>query len=521
MPVALAAFGGSRPRRPAQVGDSRKPRHSGVSDDTHHLNVVRLYKAFKSEPKEEHVEERVGDLVASAASQESPKEIDPFTSQCVRDFAQPCPEGWTKVDDMCEAPASYKGDCARSVDTSEFTVERKMLFMEDCKVEWPCKSAVDKTDAQYCQDTERNFLQPCPENFLRHKQDSGYVCVPDFSGYMGPCNSIVDFTDFTRESKMIWAQTCGTTWPCMTVCPKVFDRCPLDWTMAPDGACDAPASYKGPCEKRAYFTYYTQEMKRKKLLECDIPFECSSDCKRDYNRCPVLWKEESGGYCVLPSGAFSCRDILIDILKQAGRPHATLGSNAFDLRSLDIESKKLFESKCSNVVFPCMEDDDGINWSLQCPRGWTISAEDLRSCRLPKVNDEDLCQSQVIFNDEEEKRAFASRCQINWSGTQGSTTPATSATKAAKEEDHVSGPITDIGSVHEVNKTPDQAPSTPQATERQQTRSARKKLPREKIVSAVRGVLDVGPYVVGQMRSHNRRLFKGFTREVHLLPGST
>ncbi|ORM42126.1 uncharacterized protein BXIN_0699 [Babesia sp. Xinjiang] len=375
------------------------------------------------EPKEDHVDERMSDLVASVALE--------------------------KTGTTCEAPSSYKGDCERSVDMNDFTMERKMLFMADCKVEWPCKSDIDKGEVQQCKDTERNFLQPCPENFLRHKKDSGYVCVPDFSGYLGPCNSIVDFTDFSRESKMIWAQTCGTTWPCMTICPKVFDVCPMDWVLAEDGACEAPPSYKGPCEKRTYFTYYTQEMKRKRLWECDIPFECSSQCPKDYNKCPVLWKTEVDGFCLPPSDAAGCSDLLAELLKQAGQVQVGATHNSLDLRLLDLESRKLFESKCSNVEFPCMEEENGINWSLQCPRGrfrkhptdpmagWTISKENLRSCVPPQAKDDDLCQSQVSFNDEEEKRAFASLCQIHWSGVAAFTD-----TSATEIEHRVSGPIT-------------------------------------------------------------------------------
>eukprot|EP00371_Babesia_bovis_P002516 XP_001611163.1 Plasmodium falciparum CPW-WPC domain containing protein [Babesia bovis T2Bo] len=319
---------------------------------------------------------------------------------------------------------------------SDFTVERKMLFMSDCKVQWPCKSLIDKVDVQYCKDTERNFLQPCPENFLRHKTESGYVCVPDFSGYVGPCRSVVDFTKFSKESKMLWAQTCGTTWPCMTICPKVFDKCPMDWTMAPDGACDAPASYNGPCEKRIRFTYYTQEMKRKRLMECEIPFECTSECEKDYSQCPVLWKTEADGFCVAPMGTFNCNDILVQLLSEAGKGPVTGSTTALDLRLLDAESRKLYESKCSNVEFPCLEREEDINWSLQCPRGWTISKDDLNSCVPPVVNEDDVCKSPMVFTTEEEKRAFASMCDINWSGT-----APESKTVTAAVEHHIDGPI--------------------------------------------------------------------------------
>ncbi|GFE52704.1 cpw-wpc domain-containing, putative [Babesia ovis] len=454
-----------------------------------------LYKAFVKEPKEEHVTERMSDLVAAAASE--------------------------KTGTICEAPSSYKGDCARSVDMSDFTMERKMLFMADCKVKWPCKSTIDKADAQYCKDTERNFLQPCPENFLRHKQDSGYVCVPDFAGYVGPCRSVVDFTNFSKESKMIWAQSCGTTWPCMTICPKVFDKCPLDWKLAPDGACDAPASYNGPCEKRIHFTYYTQEMKRKKCVECDIAFECSSECQKDYSKCPVLWKTEADGYCVPPSGTMNCNDILAELLKETGHPEAATNHSVLDLRLLDAESRKLFESKCNNLEFPCMEQEDDINWSLQCPRGWTISKDDLRSCKPPVVNDDDVCKSPALFNDEEEKRAFASLCQIRWSGANAASDVTSTSTTTAEIEHRIDGPITDIGIIHSLNQKQDSSlPSrhggTSGTTPLQQE-------PKEQTITynRKRTIYNVGPFVVRKTGQPNRRLFKGFTTEAHLLPGST
>lgn len=479
----------------------------------------QLYKAFKDEPKEEHISDRIADLVARTASEESRQEVDPFTAQCVHDFSLPCPESWVKSGTLCEAPPSYKGDCKRSVDTTEFTMEQKMLFMTDCKVRWPCKVTADKTDAIYCNNTERNFLQPCPENFLRHKQESGYVCVPDFSGYMGPCNSVVDFTNYSKEAKMLWAKTCGTTWPCMTICPWVFDKCPMDWTQASDGACEAPASYKGPCEKRIHFTYYTQEMKRNRLIECDIPFECSTDCRKDYNKCPVLWKSEADGYCAPNSGMLNCRDIIADLFKQVGKPQYRTGNTAIDLRALDVESKKLFESKCRTVEFPCIEDDDEINWSLTCPRTWTIARDDLKSCHPPLVNDDDVCHSPVTFNNEEEKRAFASLCQINWSG---SNKPENHTTAAKATQENYSGPINDLGNVHSLDKPVHMAPGTSKGVKEEATKR-RRNSPKEKLVTMkhMANIFGMNPYVVKVNKNQNRRLIKGFTREVHLLPGST
>ncbi|KAK1444310.1 hypothetical protein BgAZ_102160 [Babesia gibsoni] len=57
----------------------------------------QIYEAFKAEPKETHIEERVADLVAHTATEENRKELDPFTAQCVRDFSQPCPEKWESM----------------------------------------------------------------------------------------------------------------------------------------------------------------------------------------------------------------------------------------------------------------------------------------------------------------------------------------------------------------------------------------------------------------------------------------
>ncbi|KAK1444311.1 hypothetical protein BgAZ_102170 [Babesia gibsoni] len=392
-----------------------------------------------------------------------------------------------------------------------------MLFMEDCNVKWPCKSSADKSDLSFCNNADRNFLQPCPENFLRHKQDSGYVCVPNFAGYMGPCNSIVSFENYSKESKMLWAQTCGTNWPCMTVCPFLFDKCPMDWVQAPDGACEAPASYKGPCEKRIHFTYYTQEMKRKKCIECDIPFECTSECNKDYDKCPVLWKSEEDGYCSPHSGSLNCVGLLIDIYKQAGNPQSEAKGASFYFGSLSQASKKLFESQCNTVEFPCMENDDDINWNLNCPVGWTISSEDLRSCQPPIINDDDVCKSQVAFNNEEDKRAFASLCQINWSAPL-----STLVSKPVEKKLENDGPITDLGHLHAIDTTSGISSNHTKTIEKKDQKSPEQRGPKEKTVhiKAANTSL-VSPYIVMSGSHKHRRPYKGFLREMHLLPGST
>jgi len=57
---------------------------------------------------------------------------------CAQDFGARCPAGWSSVDDLCVAPASYAGECDYSVDTTDMTASEKQTFASHCGVKFPC-----------------------------------------------------------------------------------------------------------------------------------------------------------------------------------------------------------------------------------------------------------------------------------------------------------------------------------------------------------------------------------------------
>jgi len=58
--------------------------------------------------------------------------------QCEQDFNAQCPAGWSSIDDLCVAPASYAGECDYSVDTTDLTAAEKQTFASHCGVKFPC-----------------------------------------------------------------------------------------------------------------------------------------------------------------------------------------------------------------------------------------------------------------------------------------------------------------------------------------------------------------------------------------------
>ncbi|UKK00987.2 hypothetical protein MACK_001800 [Theileria orientalis] len=400
--------------------------------------MFRAFKSFKNEPKPDNITELGTDLLRSAA--EHVGEIKPISGKCVPDFSEPCPE-------VCRATSSYKGLCKTEASFKSFTPEQKINWSNSCQATWPCKK-FNKNEE--CSDNERNYNQTCPMLFVKEKSEGSdnYICVPDLSSYVGPCNSFVDFTDFSKESKRLWAESCGTEWPCMRNCSFVFEECPLDWTKDSDGSCLAPPSYKGSCDRKFHFTYYTQKMKLDYLKSCDIAFECTNDCKKDYDKCPNNWKRSVNNTCTSPSYDEYCSKLYSDIVATATNNNnkatsMNRGANTqndkmvISLNALSYDNKVLFESKCSIVNFPCTESDE-YNWSSPCPLNWNLLND---YCTPLYIDENDDCKSKKTFNSEEEKRRWSSFCQIPWPKIDGSDNKAEVVTIKKTKKINLSGPI--------------------------------------------------------------------------------
>ncbi|BAM40810.1 Plasmodium falciparum CPW-WPC repeat containing protein [Theileria orientalis strain Shintoku] len=374
--------------------------------------VEEAFKLFQNEPKPENITELGTDLLRSAA--EHVGEIKTISGKCVPDFSQPCPE-------VCRATSSYKGLCKTEASFKSFTPEQKINWSNSCQATWPCKKANKNEE---CSDNERNV--------------SLYMLIFLFSIIKRvPCFSLKRYS----------VESCGTGWPCMRNCSFVFEECPLDWTKDSDGSCLAPPSYKGSCDRKFHFTHYTQKMKLEYLKSCDIAFECSNCCKKDYDKCPNNWKGGGNNTCTSPSYDEYCSKLYSDIVAATNNNNKASSMNrasstqnnklVISLNALSYDNKVLFESKCSIVNFPCAETDE-YNWSSPCPLNWNLLND---YCTPLYIDEYDDCKSKKSFSSEEEKRKWSSFCQIPWPKIDGSDNSPEVVTITEAKKVNLSGPI--------------------------------------------------------------------------------
>merc|ERR1712045_965697 len=62
-------------------------------------------------------------------------------SFCVRNWSQPCPDGWAKgqtSNGSCLAPDSYQGGCGKHQDFASAGVPEKANFASICRAPWAC-----------------------------------------------------------------------------------------------------------------------------------------------------------------------------------------------------------------------------------------------------------------------------------------------------------------------------------------------------------------------------------------------
>lgn len=64
----------------------------------------------------------------------------PCTQSCSKDYAAPCPEGWTEEKQFCLAPGSYAGPCDVGLNATLLDAAAKAAFEVKCAVEYPCAS---------------------------------------------------------------------------------------------------------------------------------------------------------------------------------------------------------------------------------------------------------------------------------------------------------------------------------------------------------------------------------------------
>jgi len=191
---------------------------------------------------------------------------------CVRDWAQPCPQGYAPQDIpynefreasgiTCMAELFYEGQCEQQVAFQD--LYEKKDFVERCQTSWPCRrtceegyaacpsgwqvlgsglcSAPDAYKVSGCpllqsfrgwtDDMKGSFAQKCSVGFEcaddtnvgecqlnlsacpRHWQQEGSRCLPP-PDMRGACATAWDMDSKSAREKIAWASECGMNWPC-------------------------------------------------------------------------------------------------------------------------------------------------------------------------------------------------------------------------------------------------------------------------------------------------------------------
>lgn len=184
----------------------------------------------------------IKDVVSKSFSRAAASEgLPPHDLSCVRDYGARCPSGWAfDGAESCQAPESYKGNCAPSMKFEGTPAEKSSSAME-CGATYSCMDA--------CQEDFEGA--ECP---LGWGLDLDSSCVAP-SGYTGPCVRRKRFAGWSAAAKENWAAVCQLTYPCKaplamgpsaTACTPT-STCPSSWLEVSPGSCRAPANYQGPC----------------------------------------------------------------------------------------------------------------------------------------------------------------------------------------------------------------------------------------------------------------------------------
>merc|ERR1712061_242945 len=75
--------------------------------------------------------------VAWSAASSSEGLVASAQVECDVDYTSHCPDQWTFVNGICEAPAHYKGKCGH-VQAQFYSASQKKAFAEACNAPWAC-----------------------------------------------------------------------------------------------------------------------------------------------------------------------------------------------------------------------------------------------------------------------------------------------------------------------------------------------------------------------------------------------
>lgn len=244
---------------------------------------------------------------------------------------------------------------------------------------------------------------------------------------------------------------CGARWPCVSrKGHKYTNTCPEGWSLKSGSICQAPLSYKGPCERTIRMDGMSTTSKKELEATCNAswPSMHAAACVRDYDAaCPYGWfqsRNDLGRECRAPETYIGCAS-----------------PQSFD--GMTPHEKAAWEASC-HQRFPCLSraacDKD---WSAPCPAEW-FEFNAGRSCLAPRTY---AGQCPSVMNgisafSIEEKEATAQACGATWPCF-GETVEANAKTQILQDRSPVlrstadpaeyaprSGPIDyDSGAIHE------------------------------------------------------------------------
>lgn len=132
----------------------------------------------------------------------APWPCDDCPNGSARDYAKPCPEGWSESAGgragTCVAPPDFETKCATSYNFAQLDVVTKSELAETCGFNWKCSAACDQ-----------DFDASCPDGWAMTAE----LCVAPVT-YSGPCGFSVNTTSMSNAEKRAFARKCAIMFPC-------------------------------------------------------------------------------------------------------------------------------------------------------------------------------------------------------------------------------------------------------------------------------------------------------------------
>ncbi|SBT81026.1 CPW-WPC family protein, putative [Plasmodium malariae] len=418
----------------------------------------------------------------------------PCINKCTQNYSEECPENWILINkNICKAPKNYKGKCIKEKMFSKFSESEKKIWAEKCDVNWPCyektynlkvvcpidwkihpnnKSCIAPTSyigpcmsimyLHNLKDNEKlSLIKKCNIEWPIHEKkevDLSSLCPIGWnithvdnitcsapSSYVGPCEKIISFENFSKEEKYEFSQKCDIHWPLLDQKLQNFNLpCPYNWNLLDEknNICISPIEYQGPCENIFSFKNYNNENIDKatdvdtddntveaannrndvknwynnyKVENANLAY--SGVClKKNYMECPVGWTRINDKQC-LASKSYAGRVRKCGSILNLGEVVKNMYDVTHDMSfvTADIEKRKKIEKDC-NVQFPCIEcERDYIR--INCPLGWKEMNDGI--CEAPEdypLYLKELCGNVVNFKyaSANFKRKWSFLCKADW-----------------------------------------------------------------------------------------------------------